>query len=366
MTFTLNSNELKRVCSKIYRQNRFLIMQQHILYKCSKKKRKLLQHFSFRCLFMSLYQKLSTVLTTQTIDELGLVLGLPDVNELPPESQPYYPLIYVESKLGLPFEHFSALIRETDEAMRSTDLEQASKIMLMLKPDNYTAMNARKRFVASGQVTVQDEIAWIDLIFTIPKHCKSGVAWHHRQWLWTRDDARMDLDHELRLCTRTATLHPRNYYAWSYRRWLLETYMNTPQSREKEYQESRAWVERNVSDHSGVHHLAKVIEKMDRFDQEEHLDWINDLITRFPGHEALWCHRRFCFTFSPHLSSGHSFVDDLIKRNEDPIQVELALRFGLWLCLLNKQRGSNSREKEVAYASQLKELTSIPKYSIEP
>ena len=80
-------------------------------------------------------------------DELGLVFGLPNVDELPPDSQPYYPLIFVESKLGLPFQHYNDLIRETDQAMReATDpekIEQGSKIMIILKPDNYTAMNIR-------------------------------------------------------------------------------------------------------------------------------------------------------------------------------------------------------------------------------
>ena len=80
-------------------------------------------------------------------NELGLVFGLPNVDELPPDSQPYYPLVLVESKLGLPFQHYNDLIRETDQVMcEATDpgkIEQASKIMIMLKPDNYTAMNMR-------------------------------------------------------------------------------------------------------------------------------------------------------------------------------------------------------------------------------
>ena len=144
----------------------------------------------------------------------------------------------------------------------------------------------------------------------------------------------MDLNHELSLCTRTATLHPRNYYAWSYRLWLLDNYMTDQQSREKEYNESKAWVGRNISDHSGVHHLAKVIERMNGLDPEKHLNWIDDLIIRFPGHEALWCHRRFCYGFFSQLQSGHSFVDDVINRQDNSTQIELALRFGLWLCML--------------------------------
>ncbi|KAG2219945.1 hypothetical protein INT45_010459 [Circinella minor] len=303
---------------------------------------------------ITLYQKLATILENYNIDEVGLVFGLPDVNELPPDSQPYYPLIFVESNLGLPFQHYNDLLRETDQAMRKATnpekIEQASKIMIMLKPDNYTAMNMRKQLIESSQVTIKDELRWIDLIFTIPKHCKSGVAWHHRQWLFMHPgaaDREMNLDHELQLCARTGTLHPRNYYAWNYRRWLLESCMNINYIREKEYTEAKAWVERNVSDNSGVHHLACVVKTIAKhgFDEEEeHLNWTRNLIVRFPGHETLWYHLRFLYTFFEKITiDGHSLIERIINDTnlqeagteiENKRQLELALCFGIWLCLL--------------------------------
>ncbi|KAI9253942.1 hypothetical protein BDA99DRAFT_562884 [Phascolomyces articulosus] len=333
---------------------------------------------------ITLYQKLTAILENHIIDELGLVFGLPKVDELPSDSQPYYPLIFIESKLGFPFQHYNDLIRETDQAMRETTSlkakEQASKIMIMLKPDNYTAMNLRKQFIKSGQITIKDEIHWIDLIFTIQKHCKSGVAWHHRQWLFMHPDAidyGMDLDHELQLCARTATLHPRNYYAWNYRRWLLYSYMDTNLLREKEYKESREWVEQNVSDYSGVHHLSCVVKCLVRhgFDNfEEHLGWTKDLIVQYPGHEALWYHLRFCYTFFTNIKTdGHCIIERIINNNDTKEvekkqnrQLELALCFGIWLCLLEKRSESKSfrsiDKQQNDYTARLHKITSIPKY----
>ena len=177
-----------------------------------------------------------------------------------------------------------------------------------------------------------------------------NVKTHFSQWLFMRPgaaDREMNLDHELQLCGRTGTLHPRNYYAWNYRRWLLESRMDISFIREKEYREAKAWVERNVSDYSGAHHLACVVETVAKhgFDkQEEHLIWTCDLIVRFPGHEALWYHLRFLYTFFTDISiDGHSLIKKIINDTnsqevkteiEHKRQKELALCFGIWLCLL--------------------------------
>ncbi|KAI9493467.1 hypothetical protein BDB00DRAFT_823183 [Zychaea mexicana] len=329
------------------------------------------------------YQKLATIVDTHTIDELGLVFGLPDANDLPPYSQQFYPLIFVESKLGLPLQHLHDLIREADQAMHEANdakaVEQSSRIMIALKPENYTAMNIRKQLVESGKVTLKDELQWINLVFTVQKHCKSNVAWHHRQWLFMRPGAKneIDLDHELQLCARTATLHPRNYYAWNYRRWLLESHMTTQLLREREYKETQIWVEKNVSDHSGVHHLACVIKAISQdpyFDGHKHLSWIDGLITQFPGHEALWSHLRFCCSTFAVSTLGHEVVEIVIQKtvaiseeeSEKKLQLQLALCFGIWLCIWEKRHRSNNslsaERQHKAYTARLHELTPIPKY----
>lgn len=151
----------------------------------------------------------------------------------------------------------------------------------------------------------------------------------------------MDLEKELAVCERTATLHPRNYYAWTYRGWLLDQFMTTSKDQHKEYLRTRTWIERNVSDHSGIHHMARVMQAIGKDNQDSHMHWIDDLIIRFPGHEALWCHRRFCSTFFS--LDGHGFVDTAITAAQetcynDPdlmhMQIELAIRYGIWLCLV--------------------------------
>lgn len=74
---------------------------------------------------------------------------IPEMSSLPPESQMYHPLIVVENKLGIAKQCLSVLLKEAHEHFITIDekdcqhLEQATRVMILLKPDNYTAMNKR-------------------------------------------------------------------------------------------------------------------------------------------------------------------------------------------------------------------------------
>ncbi|CDS12149.1 hypothetical protein LRAMOSA04344 [Lichtheimia ramosa] len=312
-----------------------------------------------------LHQKLATALSTYTINEIGFVHATPDANELPEDSQEYLPLVVMDCKLGFPLQHLPTLLKEADEALRTAtkvdEKARTSKIMVLLKPDHYTALNIRKQLIMEKHINVKDEIELIDLIFTLPRHSKSCIAWHHRRWLYAQWPDTLDLEKELAVCERTATLHPRNYYAWTYRGWLLDQFMTTSKDQHKEYLRTRTWIERNVSDHSGIHHMARVMQAIGKDNQDSHMHWIDDLIIRFPGHEALWCHRRFCSTFFS--LDGHGFVDTAITAAQetcynDPdlmhMQIELAIRYGIWLCLVGI---SSTRREE--YCSRLEDISYV-------
>ncbi|KAI8364650.1 uncharacterized protein BYT42DRAFT_589937 [Radiomyces spectabilis] len=348
----------------------------------------------------SIYTKLATVLTTHDIDELGLLHIVPPVDELPETSAEYYPLVVVDTKLGIPIFSVPAILAEAQkcfvklriaDAIHSAqwkELDIVTRVMTVVKPDNYTAMNTRKQLIVSKLVAVKDELVFLNLVFTIPKHSKSSVAWHHRQWLYTvratetASDSYMDADEvgkELGLCTRAATLYPRNYYAWTFRHWLLDTtIIHHRHLLETEFSQARRWVELNVSDHSGVQHLERVLQALSPlpFDFQDHIVWLNDLIKRFPGHEALWCHRRFCVHFAETLSLNlaqyykeqHQFVEDRIGAADDATlekaamntDTELALRFGLWISMLEKKHDLVNHQKRAMYLAKLQSTATIP------
>lgn len=310
-------------------------------------------------------------------DELGLLHTIPEAKELPSESQTYYPLIVVESKLGISKSDLAVLLKQAHEKFISLskdcfeDLEQVTRIMILLKPDNYTAMNRRysvhaiffcsrysslyyrKELILSGHIDVRQELALIELIFTIPKHSKSSVAWYHRQWIFTNfKQVALNIDHEFKLCTMTSTSYPRNYYSWNYRHWILCTYcaQNLPLI-ELEYRSTCTWIETHISDYSGFQYLQQLMHMLNHKENEmdRHMNWLDRLIIKYPGHESLWCHRRFCsnlFIYSSvYCDLQHEFilaiVNDKFKdqslsnnANDMIMQKEFALKFGLWQSLL--------------------------------
>lgn len=206
---------------------------------------------------------------------------------------------------------------------------------------------SRKQLIQLKQIQLKDEISLLELIFTIPKHSKSSIAWYHRQWIFA-NYAELNIQHEFKLCTVTSMSYPRNYYAWTYRHWVLSTYCKSNQSIiEREYKDTCQWIELNISDYSGFQYLQQVIEMYDNNNQEAHMKWLNKLIIKYPGHESLWCHRRFCsnqFIQSiQYCHEQHQFIKDIMQdvyRDQSlsidklHLQKEFALKFGLFQTIM--------------------------------
>ncbi|XP_060695620.1 protein prenyltransferase alpha subunit repeat-containing protein 1 isoform X1 [Hemiscyllium ocellatum] len=146
---------------------------------------------------------------------------------------------------------------------------------------------------------------------------------------------------EMAVCTDAAGRYPSNYNAWSHRIWILQ---HVAKCNLKilldELSNTKYWVSTHVSDHSGFHYrqfllksvagssrnaaIAKaggLVRKSSSKDLsasqstpakeegasadtytvdvplmiEEEMELCTDLIESYPGHEALWCHRRCVF-----------------------------------------------------------------------
>lgn len=272
---------------------------------------------------------------------------MPDKAELPAESAVYYPLLFIENKLGIELNMLGLLMKESQEQFVQTDeedrvgMEQVTRVMILLKPDNYTALNKRKWLMTIGVVEPQTELDLISLIFTLPKHCKSGNAWYHRQWILTTYPSLIHYDLEHALCQSTAERHPRNYYAWTYRYWLLTQSMDQTRVRD-EYEHTKTWIGLNISDYSGFHYLEHCM-KLTSVDITSHMQWISNLIKMYPGHESLWCHRRYCsylYIHTPnYCEQQHQFVQDvLMKESSHSDERTFALRFGLWQLMQEKRQ----------------------------
>jgi hypothetical protein len=147
-----------------------------------------------------------------------------------------------------------------------------------------------------------------------------------------------NLELELRLCQRSITLYPRNYYAWNHRHWLLTLIMHDSDRLDQEYKATCRWIENNVSDHSGLRYLEELLKV---HAVASHVPWLEALLVRYPGHESLWCHRRYCATLFGSDNNDHRFIQGILTNPPSETQRLLAAKFGLWLCHLVNQRSGN-------------------------
>ncbi|XP_034027153.1 protein prenyltransferase alpha subunit repeat-containing protein 1 [Thalassophryne amazonica] len=175
------------------------------------------------------------------------------------------------------------------------------------------------------------------------------------------------LHQEMKVCSDAACRYPSNYNAWSHRIWVLQHMAKgNVKIFHDELSSMRMWVSMHVSDHSGFHYrqylLKELIAELSQsqaststnsspqhhfttvtssnphhcinfqvkgrvsgaeggYDEEKHpglgtvfqhfqqeMDLCSDLIQSFPGHEALWCHRRHVFYLWHHWRRDHKHL----------------------------------------------------------
>ena len=118
------------------------------------------------------------------------------------------------------------------------DFRNPTAVILLMDPEHLTAANARKRLIQKSQrdpaanleQILKSELHFVDSYLTsrLHRHTKSPTLWGHRRWvLDVCKSSRMEYDIHRDLKTVVlvaAERHPRNYYAWSHLRWLVQSF----------------------------------------------------------------------------------------------------------------------------------------------
>ncbi|XP_067134275.1 protein prenyltransferase alpha subunit repeat-containing protein 1 [Centruroides vittatus] len=210
-----------------------------------------------------------------------------------------------------------------------------TRAILLINPDVQTAWNIRKDLVFSGVQNIEEELKFSELVLSRKPKCLDVFS--HRKLLLQRLREKQFLSiktikYEFEVCSRAAERYPNNYYAWSHRIWVIqELIVDKKNIAVEELKNTESWVCNHISDHSGFHYrqflittclketgnhqsssLSKSQESTSENVQDKGSDkhglvvtnetWLllqqelvlnSDLIISYPGHEALWCHRRF-------------------------------------------------------------------------
>ncbi|KAK6539241.1 hypothetical protein TWF694_009481 [Orbilia ellipsospora] len=231
-------------------------------------------------------------------------------DEVQIEILPFYPVpdthIYVEDAVlavGIPksslwkaFQHARLLF--FDSSRSQSDLLSSSLVLILHDPEHITAINARKRLLLSlyppqtpfpfdsthHEVTPYTEYTLLTSILTSPlhRHTKSPHLWAHRRWLLTTYPSlklppptpsptsapsrpstsssstskllRKWCRKEITTILRAASTHPKNYYAWTYLRHLIEVIV--PTITPLLHEEIVSWCIKHTGDISGWTFLA--------------------------------------------------------------------------------------------------------------
>lgn len=268
--------------------------------------------------------------------------------------------------------------------------------LLLLCPDHASAWSDRKRILlyrldklkaspclgdannSADYLTIwEGEMRYLDMLFT--QHSKAPNAWSHRRWIckqMSRTSREVNqtnhpefssaqlmnwLTHELDVCIDIAERKPKNYYAWTHRRFIIGTLVDRIEKTEDRDYELEVmtllksevgciypWLSRHVSDHSAAHYGGEVYRLWlsignQAFDSEEdamkskveeihqNLKLSLDLIELYPSHEVIWIWRRISSSFFLEYSKSKNksldfSIDSKKKFVEDEIAMVAAIR----------------------------------------
>ena len=222
--------------------------------------------------------------------------------------------------------------------------------LLLLCPDHATAWADRRRLSLARKSSNSNshtrccisfwevEMLFLDMLFT--QHSKAPNAWGYRRWVCRQIIKELKQDftehgedlsdqvmrwaiREIAVCSVIAEKYPKNYYAWTHRRFIVNSLMDMMQHNNGEFDDSvrsmiegeisciESWLPRHVSDHSAAHYGGEMITlflqvgsgsstsiakkfKWGMGVMREKMQISKELIEKFSSHEVIWAWRRIC------------------------------------------------------------------------
>lgn len=189
-------------------------------------------------------------------------------------------------------------------------------LSLLVTYENTVAVNARKRLLQWHRESVEhflgknalvQELRLLNILFCspLPKQTKSPMLWQHRRWLFAqsmflqssiviygpstyRETFQPSADFgilELNIVIRAGELHPKNYYAWSYARTLIQDHVLHPCDELAQLVFNLC--KRHVSDISMWCFFDYILAHMTFSTRAKYISQVRELESIAPGHETL-------------------------------------------------------------------------------
>ncbi|ORY47078.1 protein prenylyltransferase, partial [Rhizoclosmatium globosum] len=179
----------------------------------------------------------------------------------------------------------------------------ATTQILELNPDAYSAWNLRRRvLVALWSQEDINAMAHQDLKFIeklVRVHPKSYWLWLHRGWILDHMPS-PDWSRELKLVQMMLDLDPRNFHGWDYRRQVLKKAGKAAVPEELEY--SMGKINQNFSNYSAWHYRSKLIPRVFANESdskkreaviEKDFEVVRNAIYTEPADQSAWLYQRW-------------------------------------------------------------------------
>ncbi|XP_018009542.1 protein prenyltransferase alpha subunit repeat-containing protein 1-like [Hyalella azteca] len=244
-------------------------------------------------------------------------------------------------------------------------LTRWTQFCLLIRPEVTTFWNLRRALIKKGLVSGDQELLLTKLILSRKPKCIE--AFYERQWLYTKVLATSGhewIRQEIDLCTWATSRHQNNYHAWNHRLWLLNKLLLHEDRNDllkSEFESVMEWAEVHVSEHSCMHYVNQLVERMALSSKEglcslervppyvssvaqlyeAMLSWNQNLIVQYPGHETLFYARkslvlkfqRDCVdTATPVTAREHLVEECLVSGNEIGTQSATKDETNSWCC----------------------------------
>lgn len=234
---------------------------------------------------------------------------------------------------------------------------QSTSIILMINADNFSAWNQRRRAILNGVLSLEMEFQFVEFIAS--KHPKSSELWFHRRWLLNKNPTMINFEKEMQFCTLICEIYPRNYYCWTYRIYIVtHYYKNDKYKLKQEIENTIQFIKKHIGDYSAMVYLQQLLLQISESNQLKEILieqlYYNQLwIHYYPGHEALWQHRRFLTAKWNQLQITNPLK--FKRENEEETVVnphfELEEEIG-WLQEIIQDEDTQDYEKQCIYALQ--------------
>lgn len=266
-----------------------------------------------------------------------------------------FPFLFVDGNLGLPQKvlykvymvavgRFNSSKKGDSDVQNTTRLVDSSSIILLVNPAHQTALNTRKRLVQNLVLSPGRELLFVTALLRVRDCAKQSIVWDYRRWLLQHLYGTYEMQpstvtvpssvpalpsyafaKEFEIISRACETYPRNYHAWAYWHFIMETLFLSVESSDSdekrkgeyivvltdEFQHLRQWVEQHISDYSAMHQFCYLVRRYHHidsphidlrvFDAESLFDHAISLVTAYPSHESLWLYLRVALYVEPEI-----------------------------------------------------------------